>query len=57
MAKLFVFGLAHQQIRFNLFWVLLAAVYCVGKARRVESAESEVLSQASAPLFRLGTQY
>jgi len=34
LLPVFVFGLAHQQLRFNLFWVLLAAVYCVGKAGR-----------------------
>jgi hypothetical protein len=29
-----VFALAHQQLRYNLFWVLLAVLYCVGKAGR-----------------------
>jgi hypothetical protein len=32
LAPVFTFGLAHHGLRANLFWVLLASLYCAGRA-------------------------
>ena len=42
LVPVFFFGLAHQGLRFNLFWVLLGTIACVGKAPRVTAAERVV---------------
>src|SRR5207249_2508290 len=34
LGPVFFFGMAHHGLRFNLFWVLLACLCCVGKAGR-----------------------
>jgi hypothetical protein len=34
LVPVFIYGLAHHGLRASLFWVLLASLYCVGKAGR-----------------------
>jgi hypothetical protein len=45
LLPVFIFGLAHHGLRFNLFWVLLGCLYCVGKAGR----EAVPAQTAAAP--------
>ncbi|HEX4622796.1 MAG TPA: hypothetical protein VH208_14625, partial [Myxococcaceae bacterium] len=47
LGPVFFFGTAHHGLRFNLFWVLLGCLYCVGKARR-EAVAARALATPGA---------
>jgi hypothetical protein len=52
LVPVFAYGLSHQGLRFALFWVLLAVMFCVGHARR-SIATSRVPAPASLPMQRV----